>query len=200
MKKAVVYIHGSHGSAAEALHYAPLFPDCDVLGFDYRAAAPWEAEKEFPAWFAPICRDYSGVCVIANSIGAYYAMAARCDRLIERAWFISPVVDMEGLICNMMMWSGVTEDRLRTEKEIATAFGETLSWDYLCYVRAHPITWRVPTEILYGENDHLTDYSAVSAFAGKIGAGLSVMAGGEHWFHTAQQMEYLDAWITEQHP
>ena len=35
----------------------------------------------------------------------------------------------------------------------------------LCYVRAHPISWNVPTQILYGEHDNLTSMETVSAFA-----------------------------------
>lgn len=41
------------------------------------------------------------------------------------------------------------------KKAISTAFGETLSWEYLCFVRENPITWKVPTEILYAEKDNL---------------------------------------------
>ena len=26
---------------------------------------------------------------------------------------------------------------------------------------------------------------------------LTMMAGGEHWFHTAEQMAFLDRWIRE---
>ena len=36
----------------------------------------------------------------------------------------------------------------------------------------------------------------ISAFAGKTGAALTVMPGGEHWFHTAEQMQFLDVWIS----
>ncbi len=34
--------------------------------------------------------------------------------------------------------------------------GETLSWEYLCYVRNHPVNWSVPTYILYGDKDNLS--------------------------------------------
>lgn len=74
--------------------------------------------------------------------------------------------------------------------EIPTAFGETLSWDYLCYVRAHPVSWQVPTHILYGEHDNLTSIETISAFAERNGAALTVMPGGEHWFHTEEQMRF----------
>ena len=52
IKEIVIYVHGKGGSAAEAGHYRPLFPDAEVVGFDYRAQSPWEAEAEFPPFFA----------------------------------------------------------------------------------------------------------------------------------------------------
>ena len=104
---------------------------------------------------------------------------------------------MEKLIGNMMMWANVTERELAEKQEIPTNFGETLSWKYLCYVREHPISWRVPTRILYGEHDNLTSLETIYAFAERTGAALIVMPGGEHWFHTDEQMQFLDKWITE---
>lgn len=122
-------------------------------------------------------------------------MNAPADKKIGRAYFVSPVVDMEKLISDMMMWAQVTEQELMEKKKIPTEFGETLSWEYLCYVREHPIEWRVPTHILYGKKDNLTSYETISDFADKIGASLTVMESGEHWFHTDEQMRFLDDWI-----
>ena len=122
-------------------------------------------------------------------------MNALMDERIEKAYFISPVVDMQKLILDMMTWAGVTERELQDKKEIQTNFGETLSWKYLCYVKEHPIIWTVPTYILYGENDNLTSYDTIVDFASKIKATLTVMKGGEHWFHTKEQMEFLDNWL-----
>ena len=195
MDQVVLYIHGKGGAAAEAEHYRRLFPGCGVIGFDYKAETPWDAKSEFAAYFDALSRDHDSVSLIANSIGAYFAMGALGGRQIEKAYFISPVVDMERLISDMMAWAGVTEDELREKKEIETPFGETLSWEYLCYVRDHPVRWNAPTHILYGENDHLTSFETISSFAEKIGATLTVMPGGEHWFHTDAQMAFLDKWI-----
>lgn len=122
-------------------------------------------------------------------------MSALAETLVDSAFFISPVVDMENLIGNMMQWANVTEQVLAQKREIPTDFGETLSWDYLCYVRAHPISWNVPTQILYGEHDNLTSMETVSAFARRHNAKLTVLPGGEHWFHTEEQMHFLDDWI-----
>lgn len=102
---------------------------------------------------------------------------------------------MEKLINDMMMWANVCEKDLMERKEIATDFGETLSWEYLCYVRENQVKWNIPTCILYGEQDNLTSYETVSEFSTKIGAELTVMQNGEHWFHTDEQMNFLDDWV-----
>lgn len=195
MNKAVIYIHGKGGSASEADHFKPLFSDFDVIGFDYRSQTPWQAKTEFPSFFDTVCKKYGETVLLANSIGAFFSLCALSNQKIDQALFISPVVDMERLILDMMVWSGVTEADLQERKEIPTAFGETLSWDYLCDVRNNPIRWNVPTEILYGENDVLIQRETVTAFADRVGAHLTVMPKGEHWFHTEEQMQFLDAWI-----
>ena len=196
-KQIVVYVHGKGGSAEEAEHYSALFPDSEVLGFDYRAQTPWEAREDFPRFFAAQRARCGRLTLIANSIGAYFSLSALGKTLVDRAYFISPIVDMETLISTMMRSSNVTEAELSEKGEIATDFGETLSWRYLCYVREHPVSWRVPTAILYGEHDNLTSMETILAFARRHNARLTVMPGGEHWFHTAEQMHFLDDWLQD---
>ena len=195
--KAVLYIHGKGGSAAESEHYKPLFPGCRVIGLDYKTSTPWDAAGEFRAAAAALQREFEGIILIANSIGAYYSMCAGLDALVEEAYFISPIVDMEELIRTMMVWAGMTEAELAERGVIETSFGEILSWEYLRYVREHPVVWRAPTRILYGGQDDLTPRETVSNFAKAHGASLTVMEEGEHWFHTPEQMRFLDNWIKE---
>lgn len=195
MKNMVVYVHGKGGSAVEAEHYKALFPDSEVVGFDYQSQTPWEAKEEFPRFFSEQRKHCDSLTLIANSIGAFFSLSSLDEALVDWACFISPVVDMEKLIGDMMQWANVTERELAEKEEIPTDFGETLSWAYLCYVRAHPIDWRVPTRILYGAQDNLTSLETISAFAGRLGAELTVMPEGEHWFHTPEQMRFLDAWL-----
>lgn len=197
MKNTVIYVHGKGGSAKEAEHYKPLFRGAEVIGFDYRAQTPWDAEEEFSRFFAEQRRHCGSLILIANSIGAFFTMNSHSEALIDKAYFISPIVNMENLIGNMMKWAGVTEEELAEKSLIPTEFGETLSWEYLCYVRKHPITWRVPTRILYGGQDNLTPPEIISAFAKQSGAELTVMPDGEHWFHTEEQLRFLDRWILD---
>ena len=195
MSRLVIYVHGKGGSAEEAKHYQPLFADSDVIGFDYQSQNPWEAKSEFPCFFDLHSKGYDSVILVANSIGAFLAMNALAEKNISQAMFISPIVNMERLITDMMMWSNVTEDELQSKKEISTEFGETLSWEYLCYVRKHPIKWSIPTCILYGGKDYMTSRETISEFADRIGANLTVMENGEHWFRTEEQMKILDNWV-----
>lgn len=195
MKHIMIYVYGKGGSAAEAEHYKALFPEAEVLGFDYRAQTPWEAKAEFPQFFEKQRKQCDRLTLAANSIGAFFSMSSLDETLIDRAYFISPVVDMKNLIENIMLWTGVSERELAEKQEIPTQFGETLSWAYLTYVREHPVLWQVPTRILYGAHDNLTSLETIRAFAEKTGAELTVMPDGEHWFHTERQMQFLDQWI-----
>ncbi len=197
MKDAVLYIHGRGGSAGESAHYKPLFPQSEVIGLAYGGNTPWHAGKEIFAAVSRLKERCGGVTLIANSVGAYFSLHAGIHAMLRGAYFISPVVDMERLICGIMAREGVTEARLKEKREIRTASGETLLWEYLRFTREHPIIWNAPTRILYGENDALVARETVEAFAFRHGASLTVMPQGEHWFHTAEQMRFLDAWIAD---
>lgn len=192
---AVLYIHGKEGSAAESEHYKPLFPDCEVIGLDYQTFTPWETGKEIRAAVKALKDSHENIVLIANSIGAFFSMNAGVDGLIQKAYLISPIVDMEKLIGDMMTWAKVTETELKACGVISTEFGEDLSWDYLSYVRSHPVEWKLPTKILYGGKDNLTSLETISRFAKTHNADLTVMENGEHWFHTEEQMKFLDDWI-----
>ena len=196
MKNVIVYVHGKGENAEEANYYRKFFnDDFDIIGFDYKSENPWDAKSEFSDYFDSIIPEYNKTILIANSIGAYFSLISLADKKIEKAMLISPIVDMERLIIDMMTWANVSEEELSIKKEIETPFGETLSWEYLSYVRKNPIQWNIPTGILYAEKDNMTSISTITDFSKKINANITVMSGGEHWFHTKEQMDFLDNWI-----
>ena len=196
MKNVIVYVHGKGGNAEEANYYRKFFnDDFDIIGFDYKSENPWDARSEFSDYFDSIIPEYNKTILIANSIGAYFSLISLADKKIEKAMLISPIVDMERLIIDIMTWANVSEEELSIKKEIETPFGETLSWEYLSYVRKNPIYWNIPTEILYAEKDNMTSINTMTDFSEKINANVTVMPGGEHWFHTKEQMDFLDNWI-----
>ena len=196
MKNVIVYVHGKGGNAEEANYYRKFFnDDFDIIGFDYKSENPWDTKSEFSDYFDSITSEYNKTILIANSIGAYFSLISLADKKIEKAMLISPIVDMERLILDMMTWANISEEELSIKKEIETPFGETLSWEYLSYVRKNPIHWNIPTGILYAEKDNMTSISTITDFSKKINANITVMPGGEHWFHTKEQKDFLDNWI-----
>ena len=90
MDKAILYIHGKGGNPKEAEYYKALFEEYDVIGFDYSSQSPWEAKKEFPRLFDNLCGTYETVTVIANSIGAFFAMLS-CDWYYRKG--IKPITE-----------------------------------------------------------------------------------------------------------
>ena len=195
MKNVVIYIHGKYGTVEEAEYYKKFFNEADIIGFEYTSEYPWDFQKEFSNFIENIYTKYKKISIIANSIGVYFTMLSLTNKNIEKAFFISPIVDMEKLITDMMVSENITEEELYKKKKIKTSFGETVSWDYLTFARKNPIEWNIPTYILYGENDDLTSYETILNFTNKSKANLTIMKGGEHWFHTDEQIEFLNNWI-----
>lgn len=163
-------------------------------GFD-----PWHVVPDLRSVLAYARQRWACIALRATSIGAWFSMQAFAGEPLERALFVSPVLEMEKLIRNMMLWASVDEARLEREREIPTDFGEILSWRYLQYAKEHPVTvWNANTVILYPDRDNLTDRTTVDEFARRFGCGLTVMENGEHWFHTSEQLAVLRSWEEEQ--
>ncbi len=161
MKHTVLYIHGKGGSAAESALYKPLFPGREIIGLDYQSFTPWETGAEIRTAVEALRTERTDVTLIANSIGAYFSLHAGIDRMIKSAYFISPLTDMEELILGSLRQINATEAQLKENGTLLTPWGETLTWDYLTYVRNHPVTWNAPTHILYGSADALIPFETV---------------------------------------
>ena len=206
-----LYIHGKMGCKEEAGRFAEIVCQkgyqvlsIDLPGHGERAQemerfVPWEAVPELRTVYDYSKEHWKSVSLYANSIGAYFSLLAFREDKIEKSLFVSPVLDMEKLIGNMMGWAGVTREQLQEAGEIPTAFGETLSWNYLTYASEHRIKkWDSPTAILYAGQDHLTARKTVDSFAQRFGCAVTVMENGKHWFHTEKQMAVLDAWLRKE--
>ncbi|WP_278452278.1 alpha/beta hydrolase [Thomasclavelia spiroformis] len=195
LKKAIIYIHGKGGNYLEAEQYKKNCPGFDIFGIDFNNYIPWIVQNEIIEFYNNVQNKYNQIFIIANSIGAHLAMHSLQKCKIEKALFISPILDMEQLILDMMKWANISEKELAEKGEIPTDFGETLSWEYLCFVRRNPIIWNVETEILYAEHDNLTSRKTVDKFVNSHDAHLTIMKNGEHWFHTDEQIEFLNKWL-----
>ena len=142
--------------------------------------------------------NWKGISLFANSLGAYFSLLAYREEDLERAWFLSPVVDMQRMIENMMKWFQVTEDQLEKEQTVPTPAGQNLYWDYYCYVKEHPVdVWNVPTDILYGSRDDMCETDTIMKFTEDFSCRLKILPEGEHYFHTPKQLAALKEWLRE---
>ncbi len=140
----------------------------------------------------------SNISLFACSMGAYFSLLAYKDLPLEQCLFLSPVLNMERIISNMMSCFNVSEDRLKLENEIETPIGQKLYWDYYFYVKTHPIdNWDKPTAILYGSDDNITEFVVASDFAKRYHCKLQVLEHGEHYFHTDEQLHYFRKWLED---
>lgn len=141
-------------------------------------------------------KNYSEINLWACSMGAYFSLLAYKDETINKCLFLSPVVNMELVIKDMMMYSNISEDELESEKEIKTSFGQTLYWDYYSYVKSNKITtWNKETYILYGNKDEIQKESIIKDFSNYFRCKLCILENGEHYFHTKEQLSYYEAWL-----
>ncbi len=206
-----LHIHGKMGCKEEAAGIAGIVCSkgdqvlsIDLPGHGERTGemerfVPWEVVPELRAVYGFARQRWKKISLYANSIGAYFSLLAFREAKLEKSMFVSPILDMEKLIRDMMDWAGVTREQLQQAGEIPTAFGETLSWKYLTYAAEHRITqWDSPTAILYAGKDHLTARETVDGFAQRFGCTVTVMENGEHWFHTEEQLAVLDAWLRKE--
>lgn len=203
-----IFVHGklSRKEDAEGFAHIAGSKGCQVISFDLpghgaRQAEGYQCTVQNAVHDLRLISDFvtsrwGNVSLFASSLGAYFSLVAYRDLKFMQCLFLSPILDMENLIRNMMKWSNVTEDDLRERQEIPTPMGETLSWPYYAYVRENPIVkWDSPTHILIGSEDNLTSGNTVTAFVANFHCDLDVLQNGEHYFHTKEQLEVLDKWL-----
>lgn len=195
MNRAILYIHGKGGNAQEVESYRPLCPGCEILGAEYDGSYPWLAQDGIRQAYDALRQTCDTITLLGNSVGCYFAMLALQTCAVDRALFLAPILDMELLIHDMMGWAGVTEESLQRQGVIPVAFGEPLSWEYLQYVRGHPIDWRTPTHILYPARDHLTPREAAESFAASHTGSLTILENAEHYLHTPEEAAFIQKWI-----
>ena len=205
-RRVYLYVHGKNGCKEEAERFAntACAAGWQVLAIDLpehgarrsspEKLLPWVAVPEIRAVYARMQPVWPHIRLYGVSIGAWLAMQALQAEKPEKALLVSPVVDMQALITGMMQAAGVTEAQLQQAGEIPTEMGETLSWTYLCWVWEHPLQWHVPTQVLYGDKDALTSRAVIERFRQQSGAHLTILQGGEHWFHTEVQLAVLQSW------
>ena len=203
-----IYVHGKLSSKEEASGFSQIAArkGCQVLSFDLPEHGERENEKT-PCTVWNGVRDlgivgkyarenWNDICLYGSSLGAYFSLLAYKDLPLRKCLFLSPVLDMVRLIQNMMKQASISEQDLMEKRDVLTPAGETLNWDYYCYVKENPVDrWDASTAILYGSEDDVTEPEVAEGFTKRWGCDLTVLEGGGHWFHTERELALLDTWL-----
>ncbi len=207
--KIIIAAHGSHSSKIDdciwQLARQALPRGYQVISFDLPQHGervyekdfimPDECVRELNLIYDLAKSKATSVSLFGCSMGAYFELLGFADKAIDKAFFLSPVVDMERLIDNLMAYCHITPAELK-ERTFVSNDIEPLYYPYYAYVKAHPIVrWNHPTFILRGENDTLSEYGSVKAFCDRFGCQLSEQKDGEHWFHTEDELAYFSHWL-----
>lgn len=175
-KKVFLFVHGLHGYKEEALAFAKVAVPMgyQVLGIDIPAERqPWEVLPLLSDVCDYLYKNWPSVSIRANSIGAWFSLLAFQGKDVEKALFVSPILDMEKYI------------ELMPQREDA----------YYEWVVNHPIThWDAPTFILRPEVDMVVSEEVSRDFIRQHQCQVTIMPGGEHWFHTSEQLAFLKVW------
>ncbi|MEG0366683.1 MAG: alpha/beta hydrolase [Coprobacillus sp.] len=210
--KVIIAVHGNMSNKEdipiEILANVAVSKNYQVLSFDLPEHGDRKGEetlckvKECISDLVVIMKyvkdNWDEVSLFANSIGAYFSLLAYQDEQIKNAWFLSPVINMQRIIENMMKWFQIPELQLQQEQAIATPIGQTLYWDYYCYVKENPLTkWNVQTYILYGDKDEMCEKDTVFDFVDKYNSKLQIVENCEHYFCDEYQLNEFEIWLSQ---
>lgn len=210
-EKVYLYVHGKLSCKEYAEEFAQIAEakGYQTLSFDLPESGERKDGadgKRLDVWdgCADVLRaaDYAfshwkTVALYACSIGAYFSLQSLAERPVEKCLLQSPIVDMEWLARQMMLWFDVSEERLKKEGEIPTPV-DPLRWEYFQYSIAHPVSrWPAPTSVLYAGRDALQSRERIRNFCERFGCRLTVSEESDHPFMEEKDGPIVRRWLEE---
>ncbi len=205
--KAYIFVHGKMSSKEAAMDFATIGERLgyQTISFDLpqhgeRAQEEtrcniWNGMRDLAAIWDYASAEWGEISLFACSLGAYFSLQAYNGKPIKNCLFQSPILDMEHLIRQMMIWFDVSEERLVQEREVDTPIN-VLSWDYYQFVKRNPIQrWGIPTHILFGTKDNLQSAQVVRGFAKRFDCTLTEAENREHAFMADGDDRIIRQWI-----
>ena len=207
--KAYIYVHGKMSSKESAVMFAEIAEKkgYQTISFDLPQHGDradenvrcdiWNGIHDLAAIGDYVFENWKEVSLYACSLGAYFSLHTYHTYNIRKCLFQSPILDMEYLIKQMMVWFDISEERLAQEKEVDTPI-DIMSWDYYQYVKANPIQkWDSPTNILYGGKDNLQSLTVLKNFADSYNCVLTVAENSEHSFMEKEDGRIVEQWLRD---
>ena len=101
------------------------------------------------------------------------------------------------LIESSLQFMVISQTRqLERQQIVSTPIGQDLYWDYYCFVKEPPIIkWSVPTYILKGDNDDLSESNVVFQFAERFSCKLNITIEAGHYLHNPTELDSINNWL-----
>ena len=139
--------------------------------------------------------NWKEVSLYASSLGAYFCLNTYNGRNIKKCLFKAPILDMEYLIKQMLVWFDISEERLAKEKEIDTPI-DIMSWKYYQYVKEHPIKkWDIETNILFAGRDTFQSKEVLQEFVNRFNCVVTLSEDSEHPFMGEEDKAIVEKWL-----
>lgn len=175
-EKVFLFVHGQGGNKEEAIRFAKIAVPLgyQVIGIDLSIMEmPWNVLPMLLGVKDYLKNHYSSISLRANSIGCWYSLLAFENDEIDKALFVSPILDMKRFIESM----------------------EEKDERYYEWVVSHQIaTWHNETFILRPEKDLVVSDKVNEAFINRFLCDVVTLKNGEHWLHTPEQLSSLRKW------
>jgi len=179
-EKVYLFIHGNSGSKEEAIPFAELAvpKGYQVIGIDLPVMGkPWNVLGMIDDVKNYLKKNYSSISIRSNSIGSFYTLMAFQSENVDKALLVSPILDMKTYI---------------DEKSVKENIKDGEYYRFICN---NPIdSWNAETHILRPDVDLIVPEAVYDHFISRHECTVSVMEGGEHWFHTEEQLAVLKEW------
>lgn len=135
-EKIYIFVHGKKSYKEEAEFFAKIATakNYQVLSFDLPEHGErknenypcdiWNGISDLNIIWNYVEKRWSNISLFANSLGAYFSLMTYHDYPLSNCLFLSPILDIERLINNMMTWFNVSEEVLKEKKQVPTSIGE----------------------------------------------------------------------------
>lgn len=207
--KLYIHVHGKMSRKEYAESFAEIAESkgFQTLSFDLpehgeRQSQPdrcdiWNGMRDLKKIADWALAHYKNISLYGCSLGAYFSLQTYAALPFQKCLFQSPILDMEYLVRQMMLWFDITEEQLEKEKEIDNPV-DPLRWDYFQFILSHPVkNWDIPTAVLYGGKDDLQSRAVMDAFCNAHNCALTVSDQSGHAFMDESDNAIIQNWLNE---
>lgn len=193
--KAMLYIPEHRNSTGEAALFSKDCPGYDMVDFSYRLYNPWEIKSSIQKKYCELREKYDVVAIMAKGVGAYFAIDSLGEEQVDKALFVSPVIDVECFIQTILEKTGISEDKLFEEQVISSGYDQDLSWEQYDYFKKNVLSWSSDADVIMGSDDKYENVELIKSFAKANQCELCIIEGANHDFDSPEQQSEFREWL-----